>query len=596
MAADSVVPARVKADESLNGSSSRDGSDATGAARATTDEPGSEYAAGRGGDHDADTAAQRLRQLNQIGLALSSERDIQRLLELILTKSRELTTADAGSLYLVQQEMKDNVVEKSLYFRLAQNDSNSKLPTGTFAVGPSSLAGYAALRGELLSFEDVYDLPSDAPYKVGFRAVDKETGYRTKSMVVVPLKSHSKEVIGVLQLINRKRRRDILLSDEDTVEREVLPFDQELTELAASLASQAAVALENNMLLEAISNLFDKFVMASSSAIEDRDPSTSGHSQRVTILTVGMAEAATKQSAGPFESLNYTAEEIRELRYAALLHDFGKIGVRENILTKSHKLEPLRFQVVKDRLILLRRTLEVQYAYRKIAALQDYPREQALQIVEDLDIQLECELKELDQDLSVLTRANDPSATFLPDDEYGRQQEVLIKLGRRSYVDEAGQEHPILSDEEIRALSIRKGSLTPDEYAQIQAHAALSFDFLKQIPWTQEFARIPEIAYCHHEKLNGKGYPRGVTGPDIPMQSRMMTVADMYDALTAADRPYKKAMPVAKALQILEWEARDGGLDRDVLNLFVAEKIYELTQGWHSSCLPNSTNPAPQKP
>jgi len=547
--------------------------------------PPASFADGR----ESDPAAQRLRQLNQIGLALSAERDIQRLLELILTKSRELTRADAGSLYLIQKENDPTTPEEqTLYFRLAQNDSNPNLNTSmTFAVGPSSLAGYAALTGQLLSFDDVYELPSDAPYQFN-RSLDKKTGYRTKSMVVVPLKSHSNAVIGVLQLINRKRQQDVLLEDEETVDSEVLPFDQELTELAASLASQAAVALENNILLKEIENLFDKFVMASSSAIEDRDPSTSGHSARVTILTVGLAEAASEATEGPFKDVHFTPDQIKELRYASLLHDFGKIGVRENILTKSHKLEPWRFQVVEDRLLLLRRSLETQYANRKVTALMEYPREQALDIVEDLDIQLKAQLESLDSDLALLIRANDPSATFLPDEEYGRQQEVLQKLSRLTYVDKNGHEQQLLTEEEIRALSVRKGSLTPDEYAQIQEHAALSFQFLIQIPWTAEFANIPNIAHCHHEKLNGKGYPRGITAPDIPLQSRMMTVSDMYDALTAADRPYKKAMPVNKALQILEWEARDGGLDRDVLDLFVNQKIYRLTEGWHSSCLPNS--------
>lgn len=535
-----------------------------------------------------ESAAQRLRQLNKIGLALSAERDIERLLEMILTKSRELTRADAGSLYLIEASTSVKTEEQTLYFRLAQNDSNPNLnTTRTFAVGPSSLAGYAASSSSILSFEDVYELPSDAPYQFN-RSLDTETGYRTKSMVVVPLRSHSGTALGVLQLINRKRALDVLLVDEATVEREVMPFDEELTELAASLASQAAVALENNLLLGRIENLFDQFVKASSSAIEERDPSTSGHSERVTILTVGMAEAASEATEGPFKDVHYTPGQIKELRYAALLHDFGKIGVRENILTKSHKLEPPRFCVVEDRLLLLRSSLETRYANRKVAALLEYPREQALDIIEDLDAQLVAQLQDLDADLAILTRANDPSATFLPDDEYCRQQEVLTKLARLNYVDKTGQEQPLLSDDEVRALSVRKGSLTPDEYAQIQEHAALSFRFLIQIPWTPEYAQIPNIAHCHHEKLNGKGYPRGITAPDIPLEARMMTVADIYDALTAADRPYKKAMPVAKALQILEWDARDGGLDRDVLDLFISRKIYRLTEGWHAGSLPAS--------
>lgn len=534
---------------------------------------------------DEESAAQRLRQLNKIGLALSAERDIERLLEMILTKSRELTRADAGSLYLIEASTSVKAEEQTLYFRLAQNDSNPNLNTTmTFAVGPSSLAGYSALSGSILSFEDVYELPSDAPYQFN-RSLDTKTGYRTKSMVVVPLMSHSGTALGVLQLINRKRHTEVLLVDAATVEREVVPFDEELAELAASLASQAAVALENNILLGRIENLFDKFVTASSSAIEDRDPSTSGHSERVTILTVELAKAASEATEGPFKDIHYSPEQIKQLRYAALLHDYGKIGVRENILTKSHKLEPLHFHVVEDRLLLLRQALETRYAQHKIAALLEYPRTQALSIMADLDADLAAQLQELDADLEVLVRANDPSAIFLPDDEYCRQQEVFARLARLNYVDKHGQEQPLLYDDEIGALSVRKGSLTPAEYAQIQQHAKLSFEFLIQIPWTPEYAEIPNIAHCHHEKLNGKGYPRGITAPDIPLEARMMTVADIYDALTAADRPYKKALPVAKALQILEWEARDGGLDRDVLALFISQKIYRYTEGWRSSSL-----------
>ncbi|HEX8833840.1 MAG TPA: GAF domain-containing protein, partial [Abditibacteriaceae bacterium] len=290
------------------------------------------------------SAARRLRHLNEIGLALSSERDIDRLLEIILSRSRELTDADAGSLFLVQtipgtecpegRDLNGACIgkgESALYFCKAQNDSVAFKPTGTFTVSPSSLAGYVALTGELLCFEDVYHLPEGAPYQFN-NAVDKQNGYRTKSVLVVPMKNHQGEVIGVLQLINRKARPEVLLGDVETAEQQVLPFDPQSADLAASLASQAAVALENSRLLKTLEDLFESFVMAAASAIEDRDPCTSGHSQRVTILTVGLAMAATEETDGYFQNVQFSPQQIKELRYAGLLHDFGKIGVRENIL------------------------------------------------------------------------------------------------------------------------------------------------------------------------------------------------------------------------------------------------------------------------
>jgi len=538
-------------------------------------------------DHSSESSEQRfmqrLRLLNDIGQALSAERNIDRLLDLILDKGRELTGADAGSLFLVRdlsgpgQTESEAPNDHSLYFRKAQNDSVAVTTDRTFAVSPSSLAGYVALTGQPLCFEDVYHLPSEAPYKFN-PSFDRDNGYRTRSILVMPMKNHAGAIIGVLQLINRKRNPEALLNSDAAVAREVIPFDAESVDLAASLASQASVALLNNQLLKNIEELFESFVTASSSAIEDRDPSTAGHSQRVTKLTLAMAEAASAASEGPFAEVSFTPQQLRELRYAGVLHDFGKIGVRENVLTKSHKLEPAHFEVVKYRLRLARQSLLTENWRRKAEVLQQYPGAGAAAMASQLDASLDAQMKELDELLVMLTRANDPAITFLPDDDYARQQEVLGRLSQMTFEDVDGDHRPLLTPEEIEALSVRKGSLTLDEYRQIQMHAALSYDFLKQISWTPELQGIPNIAHCHHEKLNGKGYPRGVLGAEIPLQARMMTVADIYDALTAADRPYKKSLSVDLALQILKHEAVEGFLDVDVVELFVSREIYKLTQ------------------
>ncbi len=536
--------------------------------------------------------AHRLRLLNDIGLALSAERDIHRLLNLILKKARELTESDAGSIYTVQHtdRTKDGTAHYyepdsiNLHFRAAQNDSKPNLNTNvTFPVSSSSLAGYAALHGETLCFDDCYHLPEEAPHRFN-PDFDQKNGYRTKSVLVVPLKNHAAQVIGVLQLINRKRDVHQSLADEngnvteETVAREVIPYDSERAELAATLASQAAVALENTQLLEQIENLFASFVTAASSAIEDRDPSTSGHSARVTEMTMALASAASEATEGPFKDVYFSSQELRELSYACILHDFGKIGVREKILIKSHKLEPTAFLGLRDRLIILARVTEKEGAEKKISLLLELPREEALIEIQKVDAETRQKVAELEEDIRLLTQINNPAITYVPDEEYTQQIMVLRKMIQMTYIDEKGEASPILSQDEYKALCVRRGSLTPVEFEEIKRHAQLSYEFLERIEWTPEFANIPELAWCHHEKLNGTGYPRGIGGDRIPLRARMMTVADIFDALTASDRPYKKSMPAERALQILELEARNERLDIDVVELFISHAIYKICE------------------
>lgn len=523
---------------------------------------------------DAETvamaAARQLRHLAGIGAALSAERNIDRLLERILSVSRDLTSSDAGSVYLLQTNPEDS--SEALYFCKAQNDSVEFKSFATFAVSSSSLAGYAALTGETLVFEDVHQLPEEVPYRFN-AAVDRESGYRTKSVLVVPMKNHRNHVIGVLQLINRKRRQTPLLLEagaipETAIDDEVLPYDGESIDLAVSLASQAAVALENSRLIQTLEILFESFVEASSSAIEDRDPSTSGHSRRVTTLTMGLAEAVNKE--GSF-GVHFTREQLQELRYAALLHDFGKIGVREAVLTKSHKIEPLHFEAVLARVALRRIECRASYAERKLELLMQDEN------IDALSAECTAELARLDELAAALRRANDPN-DVVADADWQKQQEALRELAECDYTTGDGTRVPILNSAEIEALSIRRGTLTRGEFEQIKQHAQLSYEFLKRISWTPEYAQIPDIARGHHEKLNGTGYPRGVRGEQIQLQTRLMTVADIYDALTASDRPYKKALTREQACSILRSEAGNGGLDPEVVELFIRHEVYKLTE------------------
>ncbi|MBO9540647.1 GAF domain-containing protein [bacterium] len=510
--------------------------------------------------------AVKLQELNAIGIALSSERDPDKLLDLILKKSRDIVYADAGSLYLV--ERKDANGPK-LRFKLSQNDTFPfAYQEFTMPISRQSLAGYVALTGHALNLEDVYHLPEGAEYAFD-RTFDRRTGYRTKSMLVIPMRNRSNETIGILQLINRKRRRDTLLDEPHLMEREVIPFDPLHEELVLSLASQAAVAIENNSLYQDIEGLFEGFVNASVTAIESRDPTTSGHSARVANLTVALAELVDGLDHGPFRDVHFSRDQIREVRYASLLHDFGKVGVREEVLVKAKKLYPLKLELIQSRFHFVRQALETRDSRSRLDYVLAKGREAYLSELPRFDATLAHELAALDEYLRIILEANEP--TVLEEGSFLR----LMEIAQHTYRDLYGSEQPLLLPDEVRQLSIRRGSLDESERREIERHVSHTYRFLSQIPWTSDLARVPDIAYAHHEKLNGKGYPQALADEGIPVQSKMMAIADIFDALTASDRPYKKAVPLERALDILHFEAKDHHIDAQLLDLFIDYRIFE---------------------
>jgi HD-GYP domain-containing protein (c-di-GMP phosphodiesterase class II) len=510
-----------------------------------------------------------LHELNKIGVALSAERDSDALLEQILRKSREITAADAGSLYLVERGKEHEATDDDrLRFMLAQNDSvQVPFEQFTMPLNQTSIAGYVALAGQVVSVADAYQLPAGTPYSIS-RSFDETSGYRTKSMLVVPMCDHQDKVIGVLQLINKKRDPRAMLRHAALVDENVVPFTSVDEELVSSLASQAAVAFENTLLIAGIKNLFDSFVRASVTAIEARDPTTSGHSERVAVLTVGLAEVIDRLDGGRFREVRFTADQLQEIRYASLLHDFGKVGVREKVLIKGKKLYVGEMMVIRQRFAYIKRSLEAELLRAQVEALRTgAPPERLAQLEADLARRA----AEVDDILKRILTANEPA---LLEDENFR---ILMDLPSKHFVDLEGQSQPYLTTNELSALSIRRGSLSEHERREIESHVTHTFRFLSQIPWTGEYRRIPDIAYAHHEKLDGSGYPRRLRSDDIPLQSKMMTIADIYDALVAWDRPYKKAVPVTRALDILHEEAGSGKLDRELLGLFVEAKVWEKT-------------------
>lgn len=517
--------------------------------------------------------AQDLHELNQIGIALSSERDLDVLLEMILRKSREITSADAGSLYLVEQipgttiDERNPLASKQLRFKLSHNDS-LQISYNEFVmpIEKRSIAGYVALTGAPLNIEDAYQLPENAEFSHN-RSFDLSTGYRTKSILGIPMRTHKGEIIGVLQLINRKRHWEAKLTTPEAIVEEILPFDGKCVHLASSLASQAAVAIENTRLYQEIKELFEGFVRASVLAIEQRDPTTFGHSERVATLSVGIAEVVDRVTTGPYRDVRFSRDQIQQIKYAGLLHDFGKIGVREHVLVKAKKLYPAQLDIIKGRFRYLKRALQQQYTAEKVKYFLTSTREEALRACEDLDREFARRLQELDEYLEFIIRANEP--TVLQQGGFDK----LLEIAQLWY-EEDGERIRYLEDHEVKLLTITKGSLSDEERAEIESHVTHTYNFLAKIPWTTELKPVPDIAYAHHEKLDGSGYPRHLSAREIPLPSRMMAIADIYDALTAWDRPYKKAVPPEKALDILNAEARAGLLDTELLRLFIEAEIY----------------------
>ncbi|MEA2628539.1 MAG: hypothetical protein QOJ10_999 [Chloroflexota bacterium] len=503
-------------------------------------------------------------ELNRIGIALSAERDIGKLQEFILTTMRQLTNADGASLWL--KTVGDDGMPK-LFLASSQNTSiDNTYQAFKVPVDEKSVVGYTVTVGTSQIYDDAYNPPPGKPQ--GGKGFDQQYGYRTKSMLTVPMRNYNSEVVGAVQLINAKRSFDTKLT-VGNVPDEVVSFQPQDLEMIESIASQAAVAIDNKNLLDSIQALFDGFVQASVTAIEQRDPSTAGHSGRVEALTTNLAAAVTKIDVGSYKDVYLSDDQLKELRYACLLHDFGKVGVREHILIKAKKLMPGQLEVIQARFEGVERSVQVKYATEKMEAMRH--GEAGPEVLAEIDRRLDEELVQLDRWVQGIVAANEP--TVLPEDKAS----MLEFLSQQTYIDRAGKPHPMLDPQEFRFLSIKKGTLDPQERLEMESHVTHSFHFLSKIPWTPMMRGVPEIAYGHHEKLDGTGYPRGLKGEEIPIQARMMTISDIYDALTAQDRPYKRAVPAAKALDILRSEAAEGELDADLLDVFIAKRVYEVT-------------------
>jgi HD-GYP domain-containing protein (c-di-GMP phosphodiesterase class II) len=490
----------------------------------------------------------RLRRLNEIGVSLSVERDLTALLERILQEARRFTRADAGTLYLLHQD--------HLTFEIAQNDTLKSFVGGRHGdtgippvpLDRSSVSGYVAVTGEVLNIEDVYSDPRhqfDGP-----KNYDRMSGYHTRSMLVMPMRDHEQETLGVLQLINAK----------DQISGQVMPFSTEDQSLIQSLASQAAVAINNVRLIQETEALFESFLLVMATAIDERSPYTGGHIRRVAGMAMHVAQAVNSCTAGPLAEVSFSPGELNEVRVAAWMHDIGKITTPEWVVDKPTKLSTIydRVDLLRTRFAYVRESLERQLLERQINGEDPAA----------LAAERQQRLAALDADLTLIERSNTPGE-FMEDADL----EQLSQIAAKQYSIE-GEMRPLLTEDELLNLSIRRGTLTQSEREKINDHAVVTIKMLEQIPFTRKLSQVPAIAGAHHEKLDGSGYPQGLTAGDIGLQARILALVDVFESLSADDRPYKKAMPREVVLRILREEVEAHHLDPDILDLFVDAQLY----------------------
>jgi HD-GYP domain-containing protein (c-di-GMP phosphodiesterase class II) len=514
----------------------------------------------------------RLEQLNEIGAALSLEKDLNHLLDNILIAAKTITRADGGTLYLVHEET------KCLKFEIVRTNSLDIAMGGTTGnpvpfypiqlydkdgkPNYQMVAAYAALTGKTVNIADAY---SEEGFDFsGTRNFDKKTGYRSKSFLTVPMRNHEGEIIGVLQLINR----------EDPETRDIVPFSQADQRLAESLASQAAIALTNRQLINQLEQLFESFIHLINTAIDEKSPYTGGHCQRVPTLTMMLAEAVNETKEGPLKDFVMSEKDRYELKIAGLLHDCGKVTTPVHVVDKATKLETIfdRIHLLETRLEVIKRDYEITALAQKLEAARDKRLDESelRERLERIDQSFREALQQIAEDREFLRNCNTGGEYMSPQ----AQERVRGIAGRYRWTDASGREAAFLTEDEITNLTIPRGTLTADERGIINNHIVATIKMLEALPWPKHLSNVPEYAGGHHERMDGKGYPRGLTREQMSVQARVMGIADIFEALTAKDRPYKRGKTLSESLKILGNFKLNGHIDPDLFDVFIRKKVY----------------------
>ena len=503
----------------------------------------------------------QLKKLSDIGRALSAEKNLNKLLAMIVEHACNFTRADGGTLYLLK--------DGKLHFKIVHNKSQgihmgeesdiaSRFPP--IELIESNVSAYVAIHGKPVNIADVYN--SKLFDFTGPKKFDKANNYRSKSMLVIPMKNHEDDVIGVLQLLNAQ-----------DPEGQVAPFSPEFEHLTESLASQAAIAVSNVNLINDIEKLFESFVEVMAKAIDEKSPVTGGHIRRVTKLTMVMAEVVNDKKEGVFQKYNFSPDNFYELKIAAWMHDIGKVTTPVEIIEKSKKLQTIcdRIHLVDLRLKYVTQKIKLEGLEKKISLL-DKPG--SADAIKKLEGAIQKKVDGLSNIREFVLKCNEPGE-FLEDEKVER----LEQIQQMTFLDSDGKETHFLTKDELKNLSIRRGSITEEERQIMQNHAAITLEMLKKIPFTKKLKNIPHFAAAHHECLDGRGYPLGLKEDEIPFEGKLMAVTDIAEALTASDRPYKKSMPLEQVHKILRSMAKNRQLDHDLVELFINDNIYQKYLG-----------------
>ena len=504
----------------------------------------------------------RIHRLNEIGMALSTESDSNKLFEMILEEARNITNADGRTLYSKNKEgnLKFEILRNDTMNTIMGGSSNKEIPFDPVKLwvddstpNQSNVSAYVALTGETVNIKDAYQ---EAGFDFsGTKSYDEKTGYHSKSFLTVPLKNHENEIIGVMQLINAR--------DEDN---EVVPFDKDMQEQIESLASQGAVALTNKKLVGELKTLFEAFIQLIATAIDKKSEYTGGHCSRVPVITMMLADAVAKTTSGKYKDFSMTEEERYELYIAAWLHDCGKVATPPHVVDKGTKLETIfdRIELVKTRMEILKRDVEIDFLKRQLNGS-----------LPEFDEKYTEAIKEIDENIKFIEACN-IGGEFMKSE---LQDKIVAISKQKLFLN--NKEMNILTDNEVRNLNITKGTLLPEERDIINDHISITIDMLEELPYPKNLKNIPEFAGGHHEKMDGTGYPKGLKADQMSPQAKIMAIADIYEALTAADRPYKEGKKLSQAMRIMGFMKNDYHIDEDLFEIFVNSGVYKKYAGDH---------------
>ena len=511
----------------------------------------------------------QIQNLANIGLALSKERDMDKLLEMILLEAKRIANSDGGTLYMMtdNQRLKFEIImTDSLNFHMGGTSGEDipfypvKLYTDEGEENKSMIAAYVALTGETVNLPDAYKAKGfDFS---GTKMFDEKTGYRSKSFLTVPLKNHEDEIIGVLQLLNAQTEK----------EKKIISFGADAQQMVEALASQAAVAITNKNLIRDLEALFESFIKLIASAIDAKSPYTGGHCARVPEITIMLAEAVAATRDGPFADIVFSDKEMYELKIAAWLHDCGKVATPEFVVDKSTKLETIydRVNEVETRFAVIKRDEEIKKLKKELKIEKDRSLSsiEKAEKIDHLTKGYRKRVRILKKDLDFIKESN-IGGEFMSGDKKERVHEIANYKWKPN-----GKIENFLSENEVYNLTIPRGTLTPEERKVINDHIVVTIKMLEELPYPKHLQNVPEFAGGHHETLDGTGYPKGLTKDEMSVQARIMAIADIFEALTARDRPYKKGKTLSQAMRILGFMKNDAHIDADLFEIFVKEKIY----------------------